>query len=99
LVILAKQAKSDLEQIHSYIAATSPLYAEELIDLLLEKTESIDTFPERGRVVPELRENNVRELISNPYRVIYEIYPDIIVVLGIIHAKRDFDTAFEDRTL
>jgi addiction module RelE/StbE family toxin len=95
---MAKQAKSDLAQIHSYIAETSPLYAEELIDLLLEKAESIDTFPTRGRVVPELRENNVRELISNPYRIIYEIHPDIIVVLGIIHAKRDFDTAFENRT-
>ncbi len=50
-----------------------------------------------GRIVPELMEENVREIIVFSYRIIYEILPDSISILAVIHAKRDFDSAFEDR--
>jgi plasmid stabilization system protein ParE len=97
LVILTEQAKSDLQQIYSFIVKTSPIYAAGLLDSLIEKIEGIDLFPERGRIVPEINEDAVREIFHLPYRIIYEIYPDIVIVLGIVHAKRDFDTAFAGR--
>jgi toxin ParE1/3/4 len=97
LVILTDQAKTDLKQIHSFIKSNSHLYADDYIFSLLETIENLESFPEKGRVVPELGEISIRELISYPYRIIYEIHHDWIAVLGIIHAKRDFMPAFEGR--
>ncbi len=44
---------------------------------------------ERGRVVPELEEPAVRELIVGSYRLIYEIADADVNVLGLIHGARD----------
>jgi hypothetical protein len=44
---------------------------------------------ERGRVVPELEEPAVRELIVGSYRLIYEIQGADVNVLGLIHGARD----------
>lgn len=44
---------------------------------------------ERGRVVPELEEPAVRELIVGSYRLIYEIEGADVHILGLIHGARD----------
>ncbi|OHD67701.1 MAG: hypothetical protein A2W19_02915 [Spirochaetes bacterium RBG_16_49_21] len=97
MVIWSEPAKDDLRQIYDYIARGSHYYAEQTVAELIEKTEPIESFPFMGRVVPELMEENVREILSSSYRIIYEILPDLISVLAVIHTKRDFDSAFEDR--
>ncbi len=40
-------------------------------------------------MVPEIGEPAIRELIIYSYRLIYEIFPDKIEVLALIHAKRN----------
>jgi plasmid stabilization system protein ParE len=52
--------------------------------------ESAGDFPRIGRVVPELEDENVREIILPPYRIIYEIFPDQQrpVILRIWHGAR-----------
>ncbi|MEI6757861.1 MAG: type II toxin-antitoxin system RelE/ParE family toxin [Chlorobium sp.] len=49
----------------------------------------MSAFPEAGRMVPEIGEPAIRELIIYSYRLIYEIFPDKIEVLALIHAKRN----------
>lgn len=44
---------------------------------------------ERGRVVPELEEPTVRELIVGSYRLIYEIEGADVNILSLIHGARD----------
>jgi len=44
---------------------------------------------ERGRVVPELEEPAVRELIIGNYRLIYEIDGADVSILALIHGARD----------
>jgi toxin ParE1/3/4 len=51
---------------------------------------------ERGRVVPELDQPPVRELVVGSYRLIYEIRDESVYVLGLIHGARDL-TALWDR--
>ena len=43
-----------------------------------------------GRIVPEIGEDSVRELFVYSYRLIYEISPDGIEILAIVHGKKDF---------
>ena len=53
-------------------------------------TEKLEDFLEMGRIVPEIDDPNVRELFVYSYRLIYEINPDGLEILAIIHGKRDF---------
>ncbi len=100
MVIWTEPARDNLRSIYDYIADDSKYYAEEVITSIIEKTEPLDTFPEIGRVVPELMNENIRELFIYSYRIIYEIYPDNnIAVLAIVHAKRDFYEAAKDQIL
>ena len=67
-------AKNDLKQIHDYIAKDSKYYAQNVIQEIVAKTEPLFDFPEIGRVVPEINDQNIRELLVYSYRLIYEIF-------------------------
>jgi plasmid stabilization system protein ParE len=47
-------AKTDLKQIHDYIAMDSRYYAKKVAQTIVEKTEDLPSFPERGRIVSEI---------------------------------------------
>jgi toxin ParE1/3/4 len=83
-------AKTDLKQIHDYIAMDSRYYAKKVAQTIVEKTEDLTAFPEMGRIVPEIGDARVREIFVYSYRLIYEITPGGIEILGVIHGKRDF---------
>jgi plasmid stabilization system protein ParE len=57
---------------------------------LIDHALSIGPLPERGRVVPELNEPSVREIIHGAYRIIYEVFfdPKVVYVLRFWHAAR-----------
>jgi len=86
----ADQAKADLKAIHDYIARDSTHYAKKVTQELVEKTDALAELPRLGRVVPELGDENVREIPAYSYRILYEIEAgDDIVVLAVIHKRRD----------
>ena len=83
-------AKQDLKLIHDYISRDSKFYAQKVSFEIVEKSEKLNIFPEIGRIVPEIGDPKIRELIIYSYRLIYEIFPDKIEILALIHGKRDF---------
>ncbi len=48
-------------------------------------------YAQKGRIVPEICDVNIREVMIYSYRLMYEIAAKNIYVLGIIHGKRDFN--------
>ena len=54
-------ARNDLKQIHDYIANDSKYYARKVIQEIVAKTGALTEFPEMGRVVPEISDQNIRE--------------------------------------
>ena len=82
-------ARSQLRHIHDYIAQDSPIYAKRVADALVRKTLALDQAPRIGRMVPELNEEAVREIPLYSYRILYEIKPEHIDVLAVIHKRRD----------
>ena len=72
MVIWSEPAKDDLKQIHEFIARESVYYAEKVISTLITKSEPLNEFPGMGRVVPELMDKSIRELLVYSYRLIYE---------------------------
>ncbi|MES9901661.1 MAG: type II toxin-antitoxin system RelE/ParE family toxin [Sedimenticola sp.] len=60
-----------------------------LSEVLVKKTIGLDQLPRKGRMVPELCEDAVRELGLYSYRILYEIKSnDLIEVLAVIHKRQ-----------
>lgn len=95
MVIWSGPAKEDLKNIYDYIAGDSKYYAIKVSQEFIEKSEQLAELPQRGRIVPEIEDPNIRELIIYSYRLIYEISPNRIEILAIIHGKQDFSGTFD----
>jgi plasmid stabilization system protein ParE len=92
MVIWSVPAKLDLRAIHDYIKLESDFYAKKVVDELIELSESLNSLPERGRIVPEFGDSKVRELFIYSYRLLYEIDEEEISILAVIHGKRDISS-------
>jgi toxin ParE1/3/4 len=80
-VILTPQSQKDLQSIVAFIARDNPESARSFGNELIDKALSLTTFPQRGRVTPELNDSNVREIVHGPYRIIYEVLNENVYVL------------------
>jgi addiction module RelE/StbE family toxin len=78
-----------LVSIYEYVAHDSKPYADRLIDKLTRRSEQIATFPLSGRMVPEYRDESIREVIERPYRIIYRIKTDQIDILAVVHGAQE----------
>jgi addiction module RelE/StbE family toxin len=89
-VIWSPAALEDLRSITSYIAQSSPLAAHRIGEKLIGIVESLDRLPNRGRMVPERKRAELRELICSPYRIAYVVHADksVVHVLRLWHAAR-----------
>jgi plasmid stabilization system protein ParE len=88
LVVWTERASQMLDDAVSYVAQDSHPAAERLLIQALEAASSLDVFSERGRVVPELDQPNVRQLLVHRYRPIYEVTLDEVQVLAFVHGAR-----------
>jgi len=79
----------DLERVADYLAEDSPAYAAALVRRVRDAARSLTEMPKRGRVVPEMDHEAVRELILSSYRLIYEVRGDDVYVLALVHGARD----------
>jgi toxin ParE1/3/4 len=83
------KAESQLDSIYRYIANESPVYALRTIERIFIKERQLELFPMSGRSVPAYRNENVREIISGSYRIVYRIEADQIEIISVIHTARE----------
>ncbi len=55
---------------------------------MTRRSEQIGSFPQSGRMVPEYRRADIREVIERPYRIIYRVKEDQIDVLSVVHSAQ-----------
>lgn len=72
-VIWAYAAEEDLESAAAYIHRDSPAYAASFVNRDLQACRTLSELAERGRMVPEFRNKNIREIFVYSYRLIYRI--------------------------
>lgn len=82
-------AEGHLNAIYAYIALDSPEYAKRMVDRITRRSQQIADFPLSGRKVPEYDIDQIREVIEDPYRIIYHIKPNQIDVVAVIHGAMD----------
>jgi len=96
-VIWSYASVDDLEAAAEYLHRDSPAFSSSFVLCALEAGRSLSVFPGRGRVVPELKNDNIREIFIYNYRLIYRIEKDKVSILGLIHGRRDFSTAWQEQ--
>jgi toxin ParE1/3/4 len=82
-------AWSHLEAAAEYIAQDSPRYAAALIREARDAARSLRSFANRGRVVPETSDPNIRELFVWSYRLLYRLVDGEVQIIAFIHGARD----------
>ncbi len=88
-VVWTEAAASDLEAAANFIERDSRRYASVLVHEARLSSNSLTTLSQRGRIVPETKRPDIRELFVCNYRLIYRITPGAIIILGFIHGSRD----------
>ena len=101
-VLWATSARRDLEAIVAYLADRSPQAALSTLDRLEARATSLVAMAERGRIVPELARLHIqqyRELVIPPYRLIFRIRGQQVLVLSVVDARRSLEDILLDRLI
>ena len=102
-VKLTSVAEKDIEDIYDYIAKKdTPQNAKYVLDNLELLILSLDESPERGRYPTELSVQGIkeyREVLYKPYRVIYEIIGNNVIIHLCVDGRRDMKALLERRIL
>lgn len=93
-VKFTEQSIADLEEIARYISFDSFNYARLQVEKIFVRTDILEKFPQIGRIVPEVKNKYIRELIEGNFRIIYLIKnKDTIHILTIHHSARKFNAS------
>jgi len=91
-VLWTEEASLDLENIIGYIYEESHDIAKEVYLAIKEHCSTLEHFPMRGRVVPEMQTLGIldyRELIYQRWRIMYTIEAQNVYLLLIIDSRQD----------
>ena len=91
-VTWTQPAVADMLQIREYIAADSPRYARIVAERLFASVKRLTKYPLSGRVVPELDDPSLREVVDAPYRIVYCVGVASLEIITVVHAARRFPT-------
>jgi plasmid stabilization system protein ParE len=90
-IIWSSLAELRTAEAFEFIAQDHPVAAAQWLERLLKAVDTLAELPDRGRVVPELARQDIRELILPPYRVIYRRDSKRVLILTVRHSSRKFD--------
>lgn len=85
----------DLEDTAEHIAKDSRHYAATLVREMRDAARSLSRFAERGRMVPELHDPDIRELLVGNFRLIYQLKQERTFILALVHGARDLQALWQ----
>jgi toxin ParE1/3/4 len=102
-VVLTAAAEQDLEAIHDYISEFDCVAnANRVLDSLMVAVDGLSKFPERGSCPRELASLGIqeyRQTFFKPYRVIYRVIGNQVVIYLIVDGRRDMQSVLARRLL
>jgi plasmid stabilization system protein ParE len=75
-------------ELAEYIALDKVDVANKWASNIFDATEKLKEHPRLGRVVPEINDDDYRELIEGNYRVVYWLGSSKISVLTVCHGRK-----------
>ena len=93
---------SDFERLAAFGVDESPVRAEAILMRLAAAGASLERFPQRGRIPPELRsvgDKTWREIQELPWRIVYRILAGRVEIHGVLDGRRDLADLLLQRLL
>jgi addiction module RelE/StbE family toxin len=87
-IIWTREALNRLTEIEEYIAKDSQQRAINFVNYLIDQGETLKDHPKIGRVVPEVGNENIREIIAKKYRIIYRVTEERVEILTVFEGHR-----------
>jgi len=87
-VIFTDQFLDRVEECTDYIALDHVPTAIKWARGVFEQCQKLSSQPETGRIDPEFRRPEIREVIHGNYRLVYELKPNQIDMLTIWHTRQ-----------
>ncbi len=87
-IIWTREALENIIEIENYISEDNPNKAVEFTDSLINQCDYLIDNPDMGRIVPELSDPNIRELIHKNYRIVYRHIDEEIQILTVFEGHR-----------
>jgi toxin ParE1/3/4 len=81
-------ALDHLDEICRYVARRSPGQAVRLAEQMFQATDRLALFPRSGRIAPEHKLDDFREIFVQSYRVIYRVSEDEVEILAVQHGAQ-----------
>ena len=82
------RARTRLAEIHDYIAQDSKPRALAMVDRILDRAELLMLAPRSGARLQAFVDDEVRELLERPYRIIYRVSANSIEILTVKHYRQ-----------
>jgi toxin ParE1/3/4 len=102
-VLLTDGAEQDLEAIHDHISEFDCVAnANHVLDALMDVVQSLSRFPEQGSYPKELVGLGIKEYrqtFFKPYRVIYRVTGNQVIIYLIADGRRDMQSVLARRLL
>jgi plasmid stabilization system protein ParE len=89
-VVWSEQALDQLSDVFRFIARGSPRLAQIFVERVSRVVDRLEHFPLSGRVIPEVGDPLLREVIAHGYRVMYRVREDRVEILLVHHGARRF---------
>jgi toxin ParE1/3/4 len=96
-VVWTEPAADDLVETVEYIGRDSPSFAASLAQRVCDAGDSLAELTERGRPYPDPAYSGFRELILAPYRLVYEVQTERVVIHGVFHGSRNVPRLLRQR--
>lgn len=96
----ANIARDDLKNIIEYIVEDNLSNAKIIFSKIKSKASSLIQFPDRGRIVPEFKEQGIllyREVVAAPWRIIYRTSEKKVYILSVLDSRRNIEDILFDR--
>ena len=87
-IIWSPLAIDRVAEIAQYIAQDSPNSAQKWVESTFQVVERLEKFPKSGRTVPEIKQDDFREIIHGNYRIIYRLQNEIVSILTVRHGRQ-----------
>ncbi len=81
-------ATDDFESVIKYYEKTAPKFAQNFAKKIIIIIENLHKFPKMGKIVLELEDAGIREIIYRNFRIIYRLKEDFLEIARIIHGIR-----------
>lgn len=100
---LTSDARQDIEDHYRFITTNdSRVNANKVLDAVLKRVDSLEELPERGEVVPELRDSHgeqYRQVFVHSHRLIYTVIDSTVFIMLYCDGRRDMESLLHRRLM